>query len=59
MNFLDANLIRVAKERDFEYFSFGISTEEQGKYLNKKLMQFKQGFGGKYGINKTYFKILN
>ena len=56
MNFLDTNLIQVAKEEGFQYFSFGISTEEHGKVLNKHLAQFKEGFGTQYGINKTYIK---
>lgn len=28
------------------YFDFGISTEQQGKYLNRALIAFKEGFGG-------------
>lgn len=58
MNFLDVNLITVAKERGFRYFSFGTSTEEHGKVLNKKLAEFKAGFGTEFGINKTYVKKI-
>lgn len=58
MNFLDANLIMTARERGFRYFSFGTSTEEHGKILNKKLAEFKEGFGTQYGINKTFVKSL-
>lgn len=56
MNFMDANLIMTARERGFRYFSFGTSTEEHGKVLNKQLAEFKEGFGALYGINKTYVK---
>lgn len=56
MNFLDTNLICEAKNRGFRYFSFGTSTEEHGKVLNKHLAQFKEGFGTQFGINKRYVK---
>lgn len=56
MNFLDAELISRAKEEGFRYFSFGISTEDKGKVLNKSLAQFKEGFGTQCGINRTYVK---
>lgn len=57
MNFLDERLISLAKEEGFRYFSFGISTEEKGKVLNKSLAQFKAGFGTQFGINRTYVKM--
>lgn len=56
MNFLNYHMIRIAKERKFAYFSFGISTEDHGKVLNKTLAQFKEGFGCEYLINYTYLK---
>ena len=58
MNFLDTNLIITAKERGFRYFSFGTSTGERGKVLNKPLAQFKEGFGTEFGLNKSFFKAL-
>ncbi len=58
MEFLNTNLIKIAKEQGYEYFSFGISTEEHGKVLNEGLAQFKEGFGSSYCINKTYYKKL-
>lgn len=58
MNFIDTNLISIAKEEGFEYFSFGISTEDSGKVLNYNLAEFKEGFGTDYSINKTYYKNL-
>ena len=58
MNFMDAELIKMAREKGFRYFSFGTSTEEHGKVLNKRLAEFKEGFGTIYGINKTYIKVF-
>jgi hypothetical protein len=58
MNFLNYNLIREAYINNFRFFSFGISTEEQGKILNTSLAQFKEGFGTMGSINRTYYKEL-
>lgn len=58
MNFLNYNLIKEAYINNFKFFSFGISTEKQGKILNTSLAQFKEGFGTIASINRTYFKEL-
>jgi hypothetical protein len=58
MNYLDVRLIETAKERGFKYFSFGTSTFEHGKVLNKPLIEFKSGFGTDFGINKTFVKNI-
>ena len=58
MNFLNYNLIREAYINNFRFFSFGISTEEQGKVLNTSLAQFKEGFGTIGSINRSYYKDL-
>lgn len=58
MNFMDYNLIKTARDRGFRYMSFGTSTFEHGKVLNKPLAEFKEGFGTQYGVNKTYVKRL-
>ncbi|MBC5774474.1 GNAT family N-acetyltransferase [Pontibacter sp. KCTC 32443] len=36
------------------YFSFGISTEQQGKYLNKHLIQNKESYGGRAVVHDFY-----
>lgn len=59
MNFLDFNLIQLAKDKGFSKFSFGISTEERGKILNKGLAQFKEGFGCDFCNNRSYVKNLD
>lgn len=56
MNYLDTKLIMLAKERGFRYFSFGTSTEQHGRILNKHLAKFKEGFGTAYGLNRTFVK---
>lgn len=38
------------------YFSFGVSTEDEGNYLNKGLIFQKEGFGGR-GISHDFYKI--
>jgi hypothetical protein len=56
MDFLIVELIKKAVEGNNRVFSFGICTEEQGKYLNLGLSRFKEGFGSEYCINKTFEK---
>jgi hypothetical protein len=59
MDFLIVNLIKYAYDKNFKYMSFGISTENNGKFLNEGLARFKEGFGCKYAINKTFYKDIN
>lgn len=58
MSFLIYNLIKFAKDNGFKKFSFGISTENQGKTLNKGLATFKEGFGTQFCNNRSYYKSL-
>ena len=58
MNFLDFNLMQMARENGFQKFSFGISTEERGKALNMGLALFKEGFGCDYCVNRSYTKTF-
>lgn len=39
-----------------KYFSFGISTEEDGRYLNEGLLFQKEGFGGR-GIAHDFYEL--
>jgi hypothetical protein len=43
-----------AKDRKARYFSFGVSTENEGKYLNTNLYQFKTEFGAGGVIHEFY-----
>lgn len=54
MDYLIFNLLNVAVSRGAEKFTFGICTEDQGRYLNLGLSMFKEGFGAKYCINRSY-----
>jgi hypothetical protein len=36
------------------YFDFGISNEEQGRYLNRGLIEQKEGFGGRAVVHDFY-----
>ena len=38
------------------YFSFGISTEQQGHYLNQSLIRNKEGYGGR-AIAQDFYRI--
>lgn len=58
MDYMDGNLINIAYNEKFAYFSFGISTEDHGKYLNETLAKFKEGFGTQFYINKTFYKEI-
>lgn len=56
--YLYMKLIETAKKAGFKKISFGTSTLEHGKILNKPLAQFKEGFGTFEYTNKTYIKVL-
>lgn len=58
MDFLIENLIQVAVNEGYSTFSFGICTEDRGKYLNLGLSRFKEGFGTEFCINRSYEKYL-
>lgn len=49
-------MIDSAKSR-FRYFDFGVSTEQNGLFLNSGLLFQKQGFGGR-GICYDTYKLL-
>ena len=36
------------------YFDFGISTENNGKFLNEGLISQKEGFGGRTTVYQTF-----
>ncbi len=57
--FLYKSLIEEARAEGFEYLSFGTSTFESGRILNRPLAQYKEGFGTNEYVNRTYYKILH
>ena len=52
LDFINAKLITLFKER--KYYSFGISTEQEGAYLNEGLIQQKELMGGRAVVNDFY-----
>lgn len=46
--------IENASKKGMEYFDFGTSNENQGKYLNHSLYQFKRGFNSGGVVYETY-----
>jgi len=59
MDFMDGNLIILAHDEGYKFFSFGISTEDHGRYLNEGLAKYKEGFGTEYYINKSFYKHID
>lgn len=59
MHILNFNLIKTAIKDNFEKFSFGTSTENNGAVLNVGLAKFKEGFGAIGSLNKVYYKELD
>lgn len=56
--FMYMNLIETARNLGFQRISFGTSTLQEGRLLNKPLAQFKEGFGTIEYVNKTYTKEI-
>jgi hypothetical protein len=59
LDFLIDHLIKNVY-KDKKYFDFGISTEEEGRFLNKGLIAQKEGFGAKATVFDHYeLEIIN
>ncbi|MDD2162457.1 GNAT family N-acetyltransferase [Pseudomonas sp. MIL19] len=56
LDYLLETLIQDSLAEGYTYFSFGISTEEQGKYLNQGLAAQKESFGAR-GIAIDFYEI--
>jgi hypothetical protein len=48
--------MREAAKDGIKKFSWGISTEKCGEYLNLPLFKFKESFGAKASLNLIYSK---
>ncbi|WP_374449229.1 GNAT family N-acetyltransferase [Cloacibacterium normanense] len=53
LDFINYHLINYVF-RDKKYYSFGISTEENGRYLNQGLLQQKENMGGRAVVLDFY-----
>jgi len=54
LDLLISEAIDSFEEKNFQYFSFGISTEDNGEFLNAGLIRQKEGFGGRGIVIDTY-----
>lgn len=59
LDFLIASCLEEALEAGFLYFSFGISTEMQGLFINRGLMAQKENFGARGMVLDFYEVDLN
>ena len=53
---LFVNAMREAAQIGYKKFSWGISTEDGGDYLNENLYRFKESFGALPSVNARYEK---
>ncbi|MDR9753882.1 GNAT family N-acetyltransferase [Pseudomonas sp. SZMC_28357] len=51
--------IQESADEGFKYFSFGVSTEDGGKYINSGLLAQKESFGARAMIIDFYEILLN
>lgn len=54
MTFLYYSAIQFAREKGFDYLSWGISTEEKGRVLNWGLTESKESFGSLHGVHRAF-----
>ena len=54
LDILFSELLNYYRENYFMYFDFGISTEDDGGYLNEGLCSFKEGFGATSTLTHTF-----
>lgn len=58
ITYLYYKVIEQAKLDGYSKLTWGISTEEHGKYLNRSLIKNKESYGSKYALNYTYYKDI-
>ena len=58
MSYLYYSLMVKMKERGFHKLTWGIATEDKGRYINIGLAQSKESYGGEYFINRTFTKNI-
>lgn len=59
MSYLYFKLIEMAKEKQYSFVSWGITTEQDGRYLNEGLTKSKRAFGSEYTLNRKYVKQIS
>ena len=58
MTFAYYSMIKDSMEKGYKKLSFGISTENNGLYINEGLTKSKEAFGGKHSVNRIYYKDI-
>ena len=58
MTFAYYSMIKDSMEKGYKKLSFGISTENNGLYINEGLTKSKESFGGKHSVNRIYYKDI-
>ena len=56
MSYMYYAMIKEARSKNFDKLSWGIVTEDMGKYLNEGLASSKERFGSRHSLNYTYEK---
>lgn len=59
ITYLYYKVIEYGKQQNYDFVSWGISTEDKGQKLNYGLIRNKESFNSKYQINRTFFKRFN
>lgn len=59
LDLLYLSLIQMYASQGYEFFDFGNSNEQHGRYLNESLIAQKEGFGGRGVTYKTYLIDLS
>lgn len=53
-SFLYYSVIEQFIKMKYDYLTWGICTEDMGRYLNEGLVQNKEAYGSSYCVNRTY-----
>lgn len=59
MTYLYYSLMVEMRRRGYQEITWGIVTENLGRYINMGLAKSKEAYGGEYSINRTFRKELN
>lgn len=58
MTYMYYLMLVEARRNGFRKLTWGIGTEQQGRYLNESLCKSKEAYGSKHSVNLTYIKEL-
>lgn len=59
MTYLYYSVIDEMRKRGYRKVSWGIATEDMGKYINEGLITSKESYGSTYANNLTFHKLLD